>query len=280
MNTEIKIYEAGGQRQSLFRMMKAMFVDLKNSTGLAKRLFIRDRKAEYRQSFLGILWALFTPLMNSAVWIFLSTSGAIVLSDTGLPYPVYVLIGTLMWAVFTEAVNMPLIQTNNSKALLTKVNFEKESIILAGTYNILFNLIFKFIVIAILLIIFQVTISWHILLIIPLIFLMISFGVSFGLIITPIGMLYKDIAKVVPLVLNLLMYVTPVVYKETKIKALENILQYNPLAPIITNIRNFLTGGYVENISFVLITSLATFILLFIGWMIYRISIPIIVERM
>lgn len=280
MNTEIKIYEAGGKRQSFWSMVKSMFIDLKNSTDLAKRLFIRDRKSEYRQSFLGIFWAIFTPLMNSMVWIFLSASGAIAISDTGLPYPVFVLIGTLMWTVFTESVNMPLQQTNASKSLLTKVNFEKESIILAGFFNILFNLTIKMGIVFMILIFFGVPLTFNILLSVPFILLLSIFGLSLGLIISPIGMLYKDIAKIIPMGLSLMMYITPVVYKNAKIKSLETILQYNPLSPIINTIRDLLTGGGIENLPYMMVIAAITLLLLFVGWILYRISIPIIVERM
>ena len=71
------------QNNSFLKEIKQMFKDLLSSRELAKRLFLRDKKAEYRQSVLGVLWAFITPCINALVWIFLTVSGAVVI-DVGI----------------------------------------------------------------------------------------------------------------------------------------------------------------------------------------------------
>ena len=280
MNEQIKIYEAGAKRQTFVALLTQMFKDLANSHTLAKRLFIRDRNAEYRQSIFGLLWSVFTPLSNTLVWIFLSASGAVKIDDTGLPYPVFVLIGTLLWAIFTESVNMPLLRTTGSRDLLTKVNFEKEAIILSGIYKLIFNTLIKLGIIALLFVFFRISPGFQMVLAIPCILLLMGFGMGIGLLLTPVGMLYKDISRIIPMILSFAMYLTPVVYKTTKFKSLESFLSLNPLTPIINSTRNLLTGGNFENIPYLLVIAFGTLVLVLIGWILFRISIPIIVERM
>lgn len=277
---QVKIYEATNQNKTFSSVIAEMFKDLFSSAGLAKRLFIRDKNAEYRQSIFGILWALITPLANAMIWVFLSMSGAVNVSGTGIPYPLYVFLGTMLWSVFSESVTMTLTQTNASKALISKINFPKEAILLSGFYKTLFNTAIKFLIILGLLIFFGYYPDFQYLLFLGMLVLLILFGMSLGLLITPIGMLYTDIGKVIPMILSFLMYLTPVVYQKTKIPALQNIIDSNPMTPLINTCRNLLTDGSIENPIYLLIILLVTILILFIGWLFYRISIPIIVERM
>lgn len=277
---EIRIYKPKNKHNGIGTLSKEMFKDLSSSFGLAKRLFLRDKKAEYRQSMMGILWAFITPFTNALIWIFLSASGAINISGTGIPYPLFVFIGTMLWGVFTESVNMPLQQTNASKSLISKINFPKEAILLSGVYKTLFNIGIKLIIIIGVLLFFKINIDISIVYLILMILFIMVFGIALGLFITPIGMLYTDIGRLIPMALSLLMYLTPVVYMETKFKSLQTIIDLNPLTPMINSARNFATEGGIDNPPYLLCIFIATLFIGFLGWIFYRVSIPIIVERM
>ncbi|PZU84852.1 MAG: polysialic acid transporter [Chryseobacterium sp.] len=257
-----------------------MFKDLFSSTGLAKRLFIRDKNAEYRQSVFGILWALITPLANALIWVFLSASGAVNVSGTGIPYPLYVFLGTMIWSVFSESISMPLLQTNSSKTLISKINFPKEAILLSGFYKTLFNTGIKVVIIIGVLFFYGYYPNFSFILFLLILVYIILFGICLGLLITPVGMLYTDIGKVIPIILPFLMYLTPVVYKKTKVSSLQSIIDINPLTPLINSCRNMLTDGVIENPNYLLILLPITLLIIIIGWIFYRVSIPIIVERM
>ncbi len=277
---QIKIYEPTKRSGNLFSLIKEMFKDLFSSLGLAKRLFIRDKKAEYRQSVFGILWAFITPLTNALVWIFLSASGAVSVSGTGIPYPLFVFLGTMLWSVFAESVTMPLMQTNVSKSLISKINFPKEAILVAGFYKTMFNTGIKVLILIIALFFFKITFSFTIIgFLLGVVFLAL-FGIAIGLFITPIGMLYTDIGRAIPIALSFLMYLTPVVYKGTRFQSLQAFIDLNPLTPVINSTRNLATSGGLDNPTYLLIIFIATLIIGLLGWIFYRVSIPIIVERM
>lgn len=257
-----------------------MLNDCFSSIELSKRLFIRDIQAEYRQSILGVLWILITPLANAIVWIFLSISGAISVSTDQLPYPLFVFIGTMLWSIFSESLMTPLNATTASKALISKINFPKEAILMTGLIKCIFNSSVKLLIIAIALIIFQINPGINILGGVAMILFIIFFGCSFGLLFAPIGMLYKDIGRAIPLALSFLMYTTPVVYQNMKIAFLNDLVEINPLTPIINTTRNLLTGFSWEQPLYLLGIAIGSFVIFFIGWIFYRVSIPIIVERM
>lgn len=280
MNDNIKIYEPSNRNKAFFSIIRDMFADLFASKNLAYRLFIRDRKAEYRQSIFGILWAFFTPLATTVTWIFLSSSGAIKIEGTHIPYPAFVFLGTMLWSIFVESLTTPLIQTQSTKDILSKVNFPKESILLSGFLKILFNTAIKIILIIIILLFYGITINSEIIFFPFVLFLMIFFGYSIGLIITPIGMLYKDIGRAIPLLASFAMYFSPVVYKGGTAGTIAKIIGLNPVTPLINSSRNLLTGGAWDNPIYLFIILGVSILLFFIGWLFYRIAVPIIIERL
>ena len=88
MDLETKVYQKENNLH-LGRLLKDSLTDMFRSRFLAKQLAIRDIKAQYRQSYFGILWAFAAPLATAFVWIFLNSSGTIRITDTGIPYPIY-----------------------------------------------------------------------------------------------------------------------------------------------------------------------------------------------
>ena len=135
----VRIYTPASSFRNPRVLIGEMMRDLLQSRELAWQLAVRDIRAMYRQSILGILWAFILPLMTTITWIFLQNSGVVSVGTTGIPYPVYVFTGTMLWAIFSESVQMPLQKTLASKALLAKINFPREALILSGFYQACFN---------------------------------------------------------------------------------------------------------------------------------------------
>ncbi|WP_035650357.1 ABC transporter permease [Flavobacterium sp. ASV13] len=262
------------------KLLKESLNDMFNSRFLAKQLAIRDIKAQYRQSFLGIIWAFITPLSTALVWIILSKSGTVKLSDTGVPYPVFVFAGTLLWSIVTDSINAPMSNTNGARGILTKINFPKEALILSGVYKLISNSIVKILLLLIFLIVYGVGFHSSILLF-PLAFIgIIFFGTTIGLFITPLGMLYNDVGKIIGMGLSFLMYATPVVYSIPKTGLLKTLMEINPLTPLLLTTRNLLFGQNIDYLAYYLGVFAVCIPLFFVGLVFYRISIPIIVERM
>lgn len=275
---EVKIYQKENNL-SFLKLLKASFSDMFKARFLARQLATRDIKAQYRQSFLGIFWAFVTPLATALVWVILNNSGTIKLSATGIPYPVYAISGTLLWAIITEAINAPLLATNSAKGIMSKINFPKEALIISGIYKLLFNSAIKIFLLLVFLVFFGVGLKMS-LLWFPLVILgALFFGTTIGLLITPLGMLYKDIAKIISLGLQFLMYVTPVVYAIPKEGVLKTIMLINPITPLITTARGVITGMETPHLEYFFGVVLVCIPIFFIGLVFYRISIPIIVER-
>jgi len=265
---------------SIFSIFLEGLKNLYSSHFLAYQIAKRDISAQYRQSFLGLLWSVVLPLSTAAVWIFMKNSNTVSLSDTGIYYPVFVFTGTMAWAILTETIMGTINVTQTMRSTLSKINFPKEALITAGIYKTLFNVFIKLIILSILLFVFKQDISWSISLFPIALFMMILFGTSIGLLITPIGLLYGDVGKLMTPFMQVLMYFSPVVFVlPTYDNAIGRILYYNPLTPLVNNFRNILVGQNFEQVSYYISIGLGSLLLFCIALIFYKITIPIITER-
>jgi lipopolysaccharide transport system permease protein len=212
--------------------------------------------------------------------MFLNSSGTVKLTDTGIPYPVYAFAGTLLWSIITEAINSPIQSTNSAKSILTKINFPKEALITSGVLKLLFNSSIKVGLLLIFIFAYGIELSWGLLLFPIAILGGLVIGNTIGLLLTPIGMLYQDISKLITFGMQFLMYVTPVVFAVPDSGLMKTIMELNPLTPIISVGRNLAVGLPLEYLTYFLIVLAASIPLFFIALVFYRISIPIFVERL
>ncbi|MNT34599.1 ABC-2 type transporter [compost metagenome] len=188
--------------------------------------------------------------------------------------------GTLLWSIITESINSPISNTNGAKGILSKINFPKEALVVSGVYKLLFSSGIKIVLLLLFLAVYGV--GFHSsLLLFPLAFFgIVFFGTTLGLFITPIGMLYNDIAKIISMGLGFLMYITPVAYAIPKEGFMKTLMEMNPLTSLVLTTRDLAVGQTPEYMMSYLIIMITCIPLFFAGLVFYRISIPIIVERM
>jgi len=277
---KVTVYTPDSSMANPFRMAKAMFADLWAGRELAWRLAVRDISAQYRRSFLGILWALILPLANTLVWLFLNGSGIVKLQGTPIPYPVYVFTGTMLWSVFMASISAPMQQCAGNSGMLAKLNFPKEALVVSGIYKNLFDAAIKVALMLCVLPVFHVNPGWGLALFPVGVASLILAGTAIGLALTPIGMLYSDIGKGLPLVMQFFMYVTPVVFAIPKTGKLAKLFLANPTTPLILNARDWLTGQPPEMLGYFAVVNAAALVLLFTAWIGYRLCMPILVERL
>ena len=277
---KVAIYTPESTLRHPFRMFADMLYDLIAGRELAWQLAIRDIRAQYRQAALGLLWAFILPLAHTLIWIFLSRSGIVAVRGTTLPYPVYVFTGTMIWAIFMDAVNAPLQQTIGAKQMLAKILFPREALIISGIYQTFFNGAIKIVVLFIALILLGIYPAWTLILFPAGILSLVLAGTALGLLLTPVGILYTDIGKSLPLILQFLMYLTPVVFPMPTGGWAATLFKLNPMTPLVLTTRDWLTGFspvYLDR--FFLVNGLVITLLLAV-WIVYRTAMPILIERM
>jgi lipopolysaccharide transport system permease protein len=98
-------------------------------------------------------------------------------------------------------------------------------------------------------------------------------------VLTPIGILYSDVGRALPLLSQFLMYVTPVVFPAPQSGWARTVFSLNPLSPLVVTIRGWMTGSQPPEAWALLAVSAGAGVLLFIFWIAYRVAIPIVIER-
>jgi lipopolysaccharide transport system permease protein len=247
---------------------------------LAWRLFVRDLSSQYRQSFLGYFWVFLPPLTASLTFVFLNSSGIVDIKGTGISYAAFAMMGTLLWQVFVDAMNCPIGALNSAKAMLTKINFPREAILVSGIYMVAFNFLVRLVLLV------GVMIMWKVPVGLTLGFFPIaSFGLflagfSIGMILAPIGFLYTDIGRGLSIVTRFWMLLTPVVYPPQTSGLAGLLTTWNPISPLVTTARECLTAESLSMLpAFWIVTGFAVIGTL-LGLILFRISMPHLIARM
>jgi lipopolysaccharide transport system permease protein len=275
----ITVYTPESNLRRPQQMVRSMFADLRLARELAWRLAVRDINAQYRQTALGFLWAIILPLATTVTWLFLNASGIISMSATTIPYPVYVFTGTMLWSIFMDSLTAPLAQTTGAKAMLTKLNFPREALILSGIYQTLFNAGIKIALLVVVVAVAGVSPGWGLALLPLGILSLLLAGTAIGLTLTPVGMLYTDIGKGLPLVLQFCMYITPVVFPLPQSGWALTLFKMNPMTPIIMTARSWITGVPADFLTGFVWVNAGLLIIAAAAWIMYRLAMPILIER-
>lgn len=262
------------------RLLADMFRDLGNSRELAWRMFVRDVKADYRQSFLGYVWILLPPLASMMMFGFLQSQNILNVGRTNTPYPVYVLVGTLLWEGFAAAIGAPMKVVGEARSMLSKLNFPREALLLTALCRILFGLGIKLLLLIPVFVWFGIRISPAAILAPLGLLALVLLGFVLGLLLVPIGLLYQDIGWGLAMVLGGWFLVTPVIYPPPTAWPAVLINRLNPVSPLLITARDLLTGQAPTRGAACLAITAASVVCLFCGWLVYRVAMPHVIARM
>lgn len=275
----VTIYTPESRIRHPFLLLKEMWRDLLASRELAWRLMIRDISAMYRQTALGYFWAVFPPVITSVVLIVLKSSAVMDVRDIGIPYPAYVMMGTIFFQLFVDALNAPLKIVTESKAILTKINLPREAFVLSGMGQVLFSFTIKLVLLAGVFIYYQAHVSWTVVFLpVPLLGLLLL-GTMIGVFLIPVGLLYKDIQSALLVITSGLVFFTPVGYPPPGSGILGKIINLNPVTPLLMGGKDLVIGDFPGNLGPFLWVFGGALVLLLVGWVFYRLALPIIIER-
>ncbi|MDZ4748753.1 MAG: ABC transporter permease [Saprospiraceae bacterium] len=277
---QIQVYSAKS-KSNLWRTLKAIGTEFPVAHALGFRFAQRNIRARYRQSLLGIVWALIPPLATAAIWIFLNQKNIVSLNHTGSSYALFVITGTMLWSIFSNAVTMPIQSIQANAPILVKVNFPREALMITAFYEIVFTALISLLIIAAEIVIFQIPVTGYTFLFIPAVLVLIMLGMCFGLLLLPFAILYKDIQFALPAFLQIALYATPVVYATTELSGGFKFLALNPVSPVLVSARDWLLGLQSSTGLLTLgCIGLVTFVILVAGFILQRITMEILIERM
>ncbi|WP_414622877.1 ABC transporter permease [Calothrix sp. CCY 0018] len=273
------VHRPESQMRHPLQLFKNMWRDLLASRELAWRLMVRDISAQYRQSFLGFLWAVIPAVVLAATFTFAKDGGVVNIGDTDIPYPAYVMFSMTLWQTFVESLQGPIQAVAAAKAMVAKISFPREALILAKVGEVFFNFGIKLILIIALFIWFQIPVTWSVILAPVALIHLILLGTSIGVLLAPMSALYQDFSKGITLATSFWLFLTPVVYPVPTDGVFGSIVKLNPVTPLLVTTRELATTGVISEPQGFWIASLIAIVGLLVAWVVYRLSMPYVVER-
>jgi lipopolysaccharide transport system permease protein len=202
----------------------------------------RDLKARYKQTVLGIGWAILQPLLMALVFAVFFGIVVRVPSD-GVPYLLFAYSGLLVWLFFSQAVLTGSQSLSGHGHMINKVYFPRLILPLANICVRLIDLLVAAIVLAGLMFYYGVRPDWHILLfpVLVLQLAVLAFGLSAAL--AALHLRYRDVGAVLPVILQMWMFSSPIVYPSNLVgEDWRRLYFLNPVAGIVENLRAALFG--------------------------------------
>jgi lipopolysaccharide transport system permease protein len=230
----------------------------------------RDVKVRYRQTVLGGLWAILQPVVTMIVFTLIFSQLAKISSD-GLPYPIFAFAALLPWTLFASGVSMSSNSLVNSQNLLKKVYFPRLALPVAAVITGLVDLVFAGCVLGVLMVFYQFVPSAAALLVLPLIVLALTTALGVGLWFAALNVRYRDIKYVVPFLLQVWLFATPVAYPNSLIaEPWRTLSALNPMVGVVEGIRWALLGADTDPLTLILISTASALVLLLSGLFFFR----------
>lgn len=207
-------------------------------------LAARDVRVRYKQTVLGALWAILQPVLTMVVFTFFFGK---LLGVPGMSDPVFVLAGVLPWTLFSATVTASTQSLTSSAAIIEKVYFPRLIVPLSSAGAPLVDYAFSLIVLIGLMAWHSITPTPQLLLLIPLLVTTAAAALGAGILLAALTARYRDLRFVVPFLLQVWFFVTPVLYPQSVIpERFRWISSLNPMSGTIEAYRAAVTGTPVD----------------------------------
>jgi len=219
------------------RLLVSGLRDLIHYRDLLLTLTIHRIKIRYKQSLLGIAWAVLQPLLLMVVYTVIF-SVVTKVPHGGTPYAVFVYAALLPWTFFSTSITTASTSLVSHNNLITKVYFPREILRLTFVLAALFDFAMASVVLAVLLAIYHVPVTAGIVLVLPLLVIAFTFALSLSLFLSAFQVRFRDIGIAMALIMQLWMFATPVVYPLSVVpQRFLTLYSLNPMAGVVENFR-------------------------------------------
>ena len=218
------------------------FRELLRARELLYFLVWRDVKTRYKQAVLGVAWVIFRPV--ATIVVFSLFFGRLLKVPSGdLPYPVFAYAGLLPWTYFSGALIRSSGSLVGNKNLLTKVYLPRLAIPISSVLSGLIDTGISFLVLVGMMMLYRIPLRLTALLVIPFLMFAMLAALGFGLWFGSLNVRYRDIGHLVPFLVQIWMYLTPVIYPSSLIPPkLQFLLALNPMTAVVDGTRWALLG--------------------------------------
>lgn len=231
----------------------------------------RDIKVRYKQTVLGVLWALIQPFMTMVVFSLFFGQLAQVPSD-GLPYPIFNYTALIPWTLFTQGLTTSANSLVSSSNLLKKIYFPRLVIPISGVLSGLVDFALSFTILFGMMLYFGISPTSNIIWLPAFILLALITSLGVGLWLSALNVQFRDIRYTLPFITQLWMFITPIVYPSSLIENPLLRLAYgiNPMSGVVEGFRWALLGTDTAPGPMLIVSTIAAVALLISGLFYFR----------
>ncbi len=229
----------------------------------------KEIRGKYKASFLGVLWSFINPLLTALIYAIVFP---FILKNTEPHYVTFIIIGILPWTYFTTTIMQGTTSILANAGIIKKVYFPREILPISINISGLVNFLISCVIIFIFLIGSGIGFSKYILFLPLIILVQFVFQLGIILITSAVEVYVRDAEYIINFFVNMLFYATPIIYSANMFEGtkLAWLIKLNPMASIINSYRNILFYQTMPEIKALLLTFLASLVLLVIGYAIFR----------
>ena len=260
-------------------IFKIIFAEIGRNRWLIWQLCKRDIIAQYRQSFVGVFWAVLIPLLSVGTFAVLNRSGIFKIAAIQVPYPLFAVFGLMNWQIFSTGLMNSSEALVKAGSMLVKINVSKKSLVIAAFLQFFVAFLVQFVLLLALYLIYGLPPSPRIvllpLLLGPLLFMTLGLGLIFSI----LNGIMRDIAKLLSVILTFVLFLTPVLYLKPGHGLLAAVTRLNPLYYLVCFPRNYILLGDRSDLHGYLGCSLLAIIVFFLFLLVFHLAETRVSER-
>lgn len=267
----------GGRKKPLADMLRGLREEWRTAGRLARRSFA----LRYRNSRFGLVWEFLDPLVLAVIFILLHEYRGIQVRPTGIPYPLFVISGLLMWQSFADGLTTGERSIFSQKPLLSAIQVSPELIVFSNVYLVLFSTAIRLAIAALAVILLIDTSISGLLGFIFLGIFLTLFGCGVGLLLAPFSSVLGDVRFAVRIVTRLGMFLSSVIFPlPTGFPVFSWLRTLNPAAVLIENARSLAASGVTaDSLVFVMPYILLSCWVFLLGWYVVHVTLPVVGDQ-
>jgi lipopolysaccharide transport system permease protein len=239
--------------------------------GLLIRFAARDVTLRYRQTALGVTWVVAQPLLAAGVLSFVFGNVAGLPAPAGIPYFVFTLVGTVGWTAFSQVANRSSSSLVGNASLVQKVFFPRLLLPLSTVCSTMVDMAVSLGLLAVLLITNNVNPGFALLTLPVWLVLFVAIGLGLGLASSALMVRYRDVGYVLPVVVQLLLFLSPVAYTLNSVPpGSRTLYELNPLAGLLEGLRWSVLGTPAPTFGLALYSGMMSIVVFMLGLMLFH----------
>lgn len=237
---------------------------------LLASMIYRQIYARYRQSVLGIAWTFVRPVATVTIFTVVFSVIAKFPSDN-IPYPLFAFGALLPWTLFNTALGAGIPSLTGQANLVSKIYFPREILPLSAIAASALDFFVALLLFVGMMIFYQVALTWNVFYVLPILFIEILFIIGMTLLLSMVNVWYRDVTHAIGLVLQLWMYLTPIIYPYSMVpEQYRNFYSLNPLVGIVEAFRTAVIKGEPPDIRLLSISFVIGLFTFLIGYGIFK----------